>query len=410
MTRANLTLPLALSFGLLIAGAQPVCGQAPMVNPDGPAPVPDGPRFQGPNPRPAELPAPAPASQDPGPPLLPRPGPVDGTLPAPTPVPESPDTQGVRVDPFVAGPGGFGPGGSPFFTPGVGFAPYRADYRATWFPSEPVPSQGTSLGYEQQDFSVSFPIWQIKGDEWTAGFHLRNEIFQTHAILPDTGQPFPDDLWNVHFTTTYRHLFDNGWIASGSVSVGSASDKPFHSIEEMTIGFHAGLRIPQGEHNAWLFSLSYSTTSQLPFPIPGVAFVWRPCPEFAANIGLPFMVMWRPTEELQFDVSYMLITNVHARASYRPFRFLRFFVGYDWNNESYLLADRPDVNDRFFYYDQRVTTGVQVFPWKNVSFELSGGYVFDRYYFEGQHYLNSQANRIDVNDGPFVSLQCQVRW
>jgi hypothetical protein len=301
---------------------------------------------------------------------------------------------------------------SPFLNPAVGRAPLRADYRATWFPSEPVSGQPTSLGYVQQDFSVTFPLWQNgTTDEWSASAHVRNEIFQTHAILPDTRQPFPDDLWNVRFSTTYRHLFDNGWIGGGSVSVGSASDRPFHGIDEMTAGVNAFLRVPQGEHNAWLFTLSYSPTGDLPFPIPGVAYVWQPSEYFRANLGLPLQVMWRPTDDLTLDLSYMLLTTVHARATYRLCRPVKLYAAYAWENESYLLADRPDSNDRFFYQDQRLTAGVQADLGRHTALDLSGGYVFDRHYFEGKNITSgTNFNRIDVDSGPYLSLQFQVRW
>ena len=125
---------------------------------------------------------------------------------------------------------------SPFYNPAVGHALLRADYRFTWFGSEAVSGQTTNLRYVEHDFGFAFPIWQCGTDEWSAAAHVRAEIFRTSAILPSTLQPFPDELWNIHFSTTYRHQFDNGWIGGGSVSVGSASDKPFHSIDEMTAG------------------------------------------------------------------------------------------------------------------------------------------------------------------------------
>jgi hypothetical protein len=286
----------------------------------------------------------------------------------------------------------------------------RAEYGATWFPSEPVAAQSTNLGYVEQNLSLSFPLWQCATEEWSAGALVRNELFQTHAILPDSMQAFPEELWNIRLSTTFRHLFDNGWIGGGTVSVGSASDKPFDSIKEMTAGVNAFLRVPQGEHNAWLFSLAYSSNSQLPIPIPGVAYVWVPNDRFRANIGLPFLVSYRPLDDVTLDFSYMLLTNIHARATYCIRPFLRVYAGYDWQNEGYLLADRANENDIFFYYDQRLTTGVQYLFNRHASIDLSGGYVFDRFYFQGRSLSDSHQDRIDVGNGPFISLQSQIRW
>jgi hypothetical protein len=339
------------------------------------------------------------------------PAPVPSTaMPEPSPPPphvEHPNS-GYEGDAgtLLSGRGGFGS----FAGGDVGHLPFRVDYRVTWFPDEEVKRQPANLGFVREDFSLVCPIWQNPCDEWSASVHIRNELYHTNAVFPQTLQPFPDDLWAIRLATTYRHLFDNGWIAGGTLSVGSASDEPFHSIHEMTAGVNAFLRVPQGEHNAWLFSLSYASNSELPIPIPGVAFVWQPSDQFHATIGLPFQIMYRPVDDLTLDFSYMLLTSIHARATYRLSQRVRIYAGYDWNNESYLPVDRPSDNDRLFYYDQHLTTGVQIAVCRNATVDLAGGYAFDRYYFEGHSLSDNGHNRIDVEDTLFLSAGFRVRW
>jgi hypothetical protein len=340
--------------------------------------------------------------------------------PIPDATPDSVDRTPVLVimQPSAVGAGDLetgslssGRGGFSGFSSGiVGQLPFRVDYRVTWFPDEEVQGQGTNLGFVRQDFTLGFPVWQTGSEEWSASVHVRNELFHTGAVFTDTGQPFPEELWAVNFGTTYRHLFDNGWIAGGTLSVGSASDKPFHSINEMTAGVNVFLRIPQGEHNAWLFTLSYASNSELPIPIPGVAFIWQPSEQFRMNIGLPFQIMYRPIDDLTLDFSYMLLTAVHARATYRVSPKVRLFVGYDYNDESYLLADRPDPNERLFYYDQHVSGGVQYAVCRNATLEFAGGYTFDRFYFEGHSFSDQNQNRIDVGNGAFLTANFRVKW
>jgi hypothetical protein len=360
----------------------------------------------------ALLPLAAPAQTAPD--VLPPPTPVpmiDGPPAPPAPPPPAAETSGPgaagpRLDP-AAFPG---LSVSPLFSPAVGHVPVRADYRAAWFPDEPVSGQPTSLGFVRQDFGLSFPLWQCDTDEWAATANARGELFHTHAILPDSLRPFPDDLWNIRLGTAYRHLFDNGWIAGGSVSFGSASDKPFHSIEELTAGVNAFLRLPSGEHNAWLFSLSYSPTSELPIPIPGVAYVWVPSDRLCTNLGLPFQVVYRPLDDLTLEFSYMLLTTVHARATYCFCRFLQAYGGYDWENESYFLADRLDERERFFSFDMKLSAGLRAILGPHASLDLSSGYVFDRYYFQGRTFNDNNHDRIDVGAGPFLALQLLSRW
>jgi hypothetical protein len=344
----------------------------------------------------------------PAPPANPAAEEDQGDVAPMTPAPPAEGRREGEVSGPVAppwGPGAFPPG----FGPAAGGLPH-ADYRATWFPDESVAGQATKLGYVEQDVSVGFPLWHCGADDFGASVGVRDELFHTHAVLPTTGQPFPDDLWNVRLGASYRHDFENGWTAGGSANVGSASDRPFHGIDEMTAGVNAFLRVPSGEHNAWLFSLAYSPTSELPFPIPGVAFLYQPSDRFRANLGLPFQLRYRPLDDLTLDFSYMLLRTVHARATYRLCDLLWAYGGFDWSNESYFLADRPDTRDRFFSYDKRLSGGVEVPLGGHVLLGLAGGYVFDRFYFEGRSYSDRHFNRVDVAPGPFLSFEGKVRW
>jgi hypothetical protein len=350
-------------------------------------------------------PAPAPLSATPVTPL-PAPTPADDTLPAPR-VAEG----GTQTWNGSGEPGGFLRNGLPGpLNPDFGhFSPFLI-YGATGFPAEPVRGQPTNLSVLVEDFLVGFPIWQDHCDELTGTVVIRNESFDTNAILPNTHQPFPEELWNIHLAANYRHHFDNGWIAGGTVTFGSASDKPFDTINEYTASILAFLGIPSGEHNAWLFALAYSPTSELAFPVPGVAYIWQPSDNFRMNIGLPFSVWYRPIDDLTFDFSYMLLRTVHARATYHVAKPVCVYAAFDWDDRSYFLADRPDENDRFFYYEKRLSGGLQFFFGPHAMAEAAAGYAFDRFYFEGKSYSDRNFNRIDVGDGPFGTIRLLIRF
>jgi hypothetical protein len=298
-------------------------------------------------------------------------------------------------------------------SPEVGTLAFHGDYRIAWLPDQHVEGQGTRLGLVRQDVSAGAPIWQDASDEFGISASLRAETFDTNAILPDTRQPFPDDLWNIHMGVGYRHLFENEWIAGGNVTVGSASDKPFHSINEMTVGATAFLRIPQGEHNAWLFTLNFSTNREFLnyVPLPGVAYLWEPNDWFRAVIGVPFaFIVVKPIDDLTLTLSYAPLTTVHAKAVYRVWGPVRIYGGFDWEYESYYLADRLDERSRLFYYDKRLSAGVMAGVSKNVLVDLSTGYEFGRSYFEGRNFTDRSFNRLDPGDSPFVALRVEVRF
>jgi hypothetical protein len=194
--------------------------------------------------------------------------------------------------------------------------------------------------------------------------------------------------------------------------VGSASDEPFASLDEVTVRGTAFLRVPQGERNAWLFTLNYSNYSEelAGLPIPGINYVYSPSDRFTLVIGFPINMMeWRPIEKLTVQLIYLPVRTARARLTYQLFRPLRVYAGFDWDHDWYLRADRDVKSHRLFYYEKRLTGGLR-FDLRHVGFELSGGYAFDRFYFEGERYKNRNENRIDVHDGPFVVGRIMLRF
>jgi hypothetical protein len=346
-------------------------------------------------------------------------GALPAQMPGPNMLPEQPpvaagastDSQGTSNDDWLpddmmgfggmGGMGGFRGGMNP--TDSV-------RYSVLWFPSVPVQGQATDLQMVSENLSFTHPLWKDSLNALSLTGGVRNQLFDTSAILPETGQLLPEELWGVNLGLRYSRQLDDGWITGGGVSFGSASDHPFSDRHQDNVGMNAMLRIPQGEHNAWLFTLSYAPMGELNFPVPGVAFSWNPSPEFHANIGLPLMVMWRPTEDWQFQASYMLIRTFHLKAQYRLMDNLRAFAAYDWSNESYSLLDSPDVNDRFFIYDQRVSLGLQTPLWARWTASVSSGLVFDRYMFEGTSSNSSSSDRVDLGTGPFAALNIGARF
>lgn len=279
----------------------------------------------------------------------------------------------------------------------------------TWYPSRSVSSQGTDLGLVKQNLSVGLPVWRDGGDAMTLRVGVSDDHFSTDAVLPDTRQAFPTDLWNVNLGVNYLHNFDNGWTGMLMTSVGSASDQPFHGIREMTFGVGAILQAPAAnERDKWTFGLMYSPSGALDFPIPIISYAWNPSDYFHLNIGLPLAMMWKPTDDLTIDLSYTPVTNVNALATYRLSDKLRVYGGYRNFTEAYFLVDRENTDDRFFGLEQRLLGGVKCDIWRNLKLDLNAGYAFDRRYGEGKNQTSSLYDEVDVSSGAFVGLR--LNW
>ena len=300
------------------------------------------------------------------------------------------------------------------FSPELGKLPVRSEYRITVMPDQPVAGQAAELGFLQHDFSVAVPLLQSASDEWSASFRIRDQEFATGAVLPDTGEPFPDNLWNIRFGTTYRHRFESGWIGALDVNLGSPSDRPFASGDEMEISATAILRVPaRRERDAWIFFLNYGSNREfLPhIPIPGFGYAYRPSDQFEAVVTTGLVsLQYQPIETLTLTASYIAVRTVDVRLTYQLFRPVRLWVGFDWTNDRYLLADRADPNDRLFYYEKRVRAGAIIGLARQLFVDLTDGYSFDRFYFEGEGFSDRNRNRIDVDDGPFAAVRIGARF
>lgn len=288
----------------------------------------------------------------------------------------------------------------------------RGDLRMQWFPDRPVNGQNTDLGWLGYRGTFSIPAYQDRANELTVSGDLEYLDIRTRAILPDTNQPFPDQLWEVRAAVGYRHLFDNGWSAGGLVSVGSPSDRPFASIHEMSIRAIGMLRIPFRERDAWILTLTYTTdqTYLEGVPVPGIAYHWVYSDALSVLVGIPFTsVRWKPFEQLTLEGTYVPIRRVRLRATYEIARPLRAMAGFDWAHDVYFRHDRPDNDDELVYYEKRLFLGAR-FDLRHVGFELLGGYTFDRFFYEGEKFSDRHHNRVDVKAGPYVSGRISFRF
>jgi hypothetical protein len=279
-------------------------------------------------------------------------------------------------------------------------------------PAQGVTGQNTHLGYVKEELSAQCPIWGDASDRVSTHLLLRNTLFDTGAVLPSSGRPFPDSLSSVQVGASYQHRFENNWTAGLSLSGGSASDRPFNSIREMNFGVSSFLRIPVFDgRDAWMFSLSYQPTGQLAIPIPGVAYLWNPDPNFRMSLGLPFSMWWRPVNTVVINLTYVPLTNVVGHVTWTPAKWFSVYGGYESGGSAYYLADRAQRNERFTWNEDRLVAGIRLMPYRRVVVDLTTGYMFDRRFFQSAGGgTASQNDRINVGSGAFLAGSAGVRW
>lgn len=282
-------------------------------------------------------------------------------------------------------------------------SPIRVNW--SWIPPQEVRGGGGELSLLGMQASLAFPlrIAPDGSDFWLAITSLDHLQISTSASLPDSRIPVPDELWKINVGTMHIREFDD-WRVGGLLTVGTASDQPFAGIRDMTVTALAFLNIPHGPRDAWSFSLFYSPTSQLPFPIPGIAYVWRPSEQFTANIGIPFSLDYQPTESFTMSASYRPLTNVTFRASQRVATNWKLFAGYQVVNETYWLSERENHNERLYLFDQRCACGLERDLAFGFRLELAAAYVFDRRIFQAESFSDNRRDVLRIESGPAANF------
>lgn len=283
-------------------------------------------------------------------------------------------------------------------------------YSAMWFPSQQVGDQPTDLGFVRQELSLFTPPQTVGPDTATLALGIRSTLLSGNTRLPDSQRPFPDQLWDVAAGVAFSHEFENRWTLGAVVNAGSASDRPFDRTNTLNATVFTYLSIPNFDSDAWIFSLFYSPVLDFPYPVPGIAYFWNPDETLQMNVGIPFFVKWKPARDLTLDLFYFPIRTVVAKVTWDLGPGLSTYAGFNWNNEGYFLADRANRGDRLYSYEMRLSGGVKFDLPFRLELDLSAGWGFDRFYFQGRRFADRNNDRINVEPGPFGMVQLRYRF
>jgi hypothetical protein len=304
--------------------------------------------------------------------------------------------------------------GGRWFSPEVGKLKFQLDYDQLYSFEEGVEGQDADVEMSRHGFNVFAPIWQDEVQEFAAKANVGVWDIDSEAWLSGLGARLPDHLWDLSFGGAWRRKLENDWVVGADVEVGSPSDEPFDSEDEVEVTAFGTLRIPAGERDAWMFFLQYSNNRSFlqHIPIPGVAYQWVPDPKrLRTVIGVPFSGIWaEPVDRLEIEARYMLLRRIHAEVGYRVLEPVKVYAGFDWDNYRFFRAGRPDDDDRLFYYEKRLTTGVRWEIAEGLSIDGFGGYAFDQMFFEGEDYDDRSRGRISIDDGFFAGVRAVWRF
>lgn len=280
-----------------------------------------------------------------------------------------------------------------------------------WAPAVPIDGQPDTLAINAQFARVAAPLGTpAEGRPLWLGIGRFGRLeLATDAVLPDSGVPVPDQLWLVETGLTHIRPQDDGGSLGGTFLFGSASDRPYAAGRDLTLMAILFLNRPASrKDDEWNFSLFYSPTSQLPYPLPGIAYLWRPTDSFEAKLGVPAGLEWRPTDDWTVSVNYFPLVNVNATARRRLTDSLSFVAFYRTDTEIYFLADRIADAERFYVFDQRAAVGLEQSLGRGFALEFVASYLFDRELFQGTSFTSGRTDVVTFASG--LGLGLQVLW
>lgn len=301
---------------------------------------------------------------------------------------------------------------SRLFSSQLGELEPQANYEMTAISSASVHNQDADVSFLQQDMDVFIPLRQTERFESAFTTDLQVMDLASRARLIDAGAALPDHLWDINFGGLVRGRLNNGWIAGLQAAFGSASNKPFDSMDENVFNATGFVQIPAENDHQHIFFLNFSSNREfLPYvPLPGYAYQWSSGRTLQALLGLPFSwARWSPVDKLSVQAAYVMPRTVHAKVSYEFLKGLEVYGGFDWQNQRWYRAGRADDDDRLMYYEKKASVGVQWQASDQVTFGVEGGYGFDRFFFEGEDYDDRGDSRISISDGCFLNANVGIR-
>ena len=155
------------------------------------------------------------------------------------------------------------------------------------------------------------------------------------------------------------------------------------------------------QRDSWRYSIFYSPVGNVTFPIPGIAYMWNASDTLNASIGIPFLINWKPIEDLTLSFAYVPVININARATYRLKNGLEFYGAFEWLEEAYFLAESTNRDDRFLAFEMDLIGGLRWEFRANAVLEFNSGYAFNRFYGRGDNIFSNLQDEVNVNPGGF---------
>lgn len=217
------------------------------------------------------------------------------------------------------------------------------------------------------------------------------------------------DFYNEQASVSFRRSLPDNKFWLGSISYGSASDRPFKSARDNTLSAN----YIQKMNERWLVVANYSNNR--PFlnnvPLPGFIYVKEMSRERTFIIGFPIILWQAPvSEHLSLRIFGLMPFSYRTRLLYTKWGLIMPYVGFEQSPQTFFRYDREERYNRFFWFERRVSVGTEGRISKSFRFDLSAGLAFDRQFFEARNFSDKKDNKVDLEKSGFAALSIRYNF
>jgi hypothetical protein len=296
-----------------------------------------------------------------------------------------------RIAAFVKSAGSRGGGGISSFGGVMGNSGLLPTDRKTLSYSVNHAPEGTPASITQQRLSFSTPVWKHKAESFAFSTGVGSISFSDRKFYNKSLQQTPSELKRVELGGQYSRRLKEGKALGFRANVGSASDRVFNSLEEVTFSLNGTYSFPgkdPSDHWIWTVFFSNNISFANYIPLPGFIYLHK-TENFTGMFGLPFLSMqWTPVKPIVLSMSYF-ITNLNTEIAYGFNDTVQAFMGFAINQQAFLRADRTRLRDRMFFNEKKLFVGMRSPIMTVFTGEFQLGRSFDRKLTEGRNFSDS---------------------
>lgn len=214
------------------------------------------------------------------------------------------------------------------------------------------------------------------------------------------------DFYNHQVSFSYKRNLpeDRFWMTTASY--GSASDRPFKNHRDNTLT----VNYLQKFNPRWFGVVNYSNNRTFlnNVPLPGFFYVHKLSRDEALIAGFPFIYWLKPVGRKLAVRYFGLLPWTHRLKILYKGPKLNPYIGYEQSPQSFFRHDRRSDRDRIFWFERRVSLGVEAKLSKMVSVDAATGWAFDREFYEAKNFSQEKENHIRIDNSYFLAVNLRI--